>query len=89
MTQCLDCGARISRYAPAGTRYCATHEPDHLTHDDMSGLLAPHSIGVCKRGHNLDQTGYTRNKGNGKTSRKCRVCHAIRQAAYRQRKALA
>jgi len=87
VTACITCGARISRYAPKAARYCAAHEPAVLTR--LRAPLARTENGICKRGHNLNETGYTRNKGGGKTSRKCRACHAIRQAAYRQRKALA
>lgn len=84
---CRACGARLSAYAPKTATHCAAHEPAVLTH--LRAPLSRTEDGVCKRGHNLAETGYTRNKGNGKQSRKCRVCHAIRQAAYRQRKARA
>lgn len=85
--RCRVCNARISRYAPAGSKYCAAHEPAVITR--LKAPLSRTEEGVCKRGHNLDHTGYTRNKGNGKQSRKCRACHNLRQAAYRQRKAAA
>lgn len=84
MKACRVCGARISKYAPPNATYCALHEPDPSV-EDIIATLAPIEPGYCKRGHNLDETGFYANTGNGRKSRKCRACHTLRQRAYRQR----
>jgi hypothetical protein len=93
MSSCNSCGARLSRYAPVDSVYCAACEPELITHAEYV-LSVIHTQRdqpdeACVRGHDLTQTGVLRNTGHGRITRKCRACDAIRQATYRQRKAAA
>lgn len=89
---CRACGCRLSRYAPAGTVYCAPHEPARLTHDEYTSLVdttLPLSIPIdeqCKRGHDLRIHGRLRNVGHGRIGRQCGACENTRKRAYRATK---
>jgi len=55
----------------------------------VATLAAEAGLGTkCQAGHTLHEKccRVIRHSVNGKTYRRCLVCHAIRQATYRQRK---
>jgi hypothetical protein len=63
---CEECGAILSRYAPAGETRCLPCQPALR----------------CKRGHDLVLTGRIVKREAGRTTLSCAACKRIRDAEY-------
>lgn len=91
-THCLECGARLSRYADAGETRCApcggTRYESHLSMIDAVARAQRERTTVCKRGHDLDEHGKIMRRENGRETLSCAACKRDRDREYaRERRA--
>lgn len=88
---CRKCGCTLSRYNH--DKYCAACEPSYTTHLAYMAQHDPAAQRVsvltgentCKRGHDLLEHGRVRNAGQGRRTRTCKVCDAMRHREKRAR----
>lgn len=92
---CIECGARLSRYASESDTTCApcyarterSYE-EHLA--SIVDVVAQRRVGAsndfCKRGHDLIEHGRMIPKGDGTKTRRCMVCRRERERAYAQQR---
>lgn len=92
MTRCVQCHARLSRYAAPGAELCWPCDArKQISHADyLAGIeeaparpIRLHGPDTCHRGHDLLVHGVIRIAEGTRKSRKCRECDRLRAKARR------